>query len=65
MLPMEKSVKFTGACAKNKSWKPECVLSFNMGLADISKFYPSSLARDKILLQVLRLLSPLKLVTMI
>ena len=32
---------------RNKSWKPECVLSFNM---DISKFYPSLLARDKILI---------------
>jgi hypothetical protein len=26
------------------------VLSFNMGLADISNFYPSLLARDKILI---------------
>ena len=31
---------------RNNSWKPECVLSFN-GLVDISKFYPSPLARDK------------------
>jgi hypothetical protein len=30
---------------RNKSWKPECVLSFNMGWR-ISVFYPEPEARD-------------------
>jgi hypothetical protein len=32
---------------RNKSWKPECVLSFNMGWR-ILVFYPEPEARDKI-----------------
>ena len=32
---------------RNKSWKPECVLSFNMDLR-ILRFYPEPEARDKI-----------------
>jgi hypothetical protein len=32
---------------RNKSWKPECVLSFNMGW-QILVFYPKPEARDKI-----------------
>ena len=34
-------------CLRNKSWKSECVLSFNMGWW-ILVFYPEPDARDKI-----------------
>jgi hypothetical protein len=34
-------------CLRNKSWKPECVLSFNMGWR-ILVFYPEPEASDKI-----------------
>jgi hypothetical protein len=33
--------------SRNKSWKPECALSFNMGWR-ILAFYPEPEARDKI-----------------
>jgi hypothetical protein len=32
---------------RNKSWKPECILSFNMGW-QILVFYPKPEARDQI-----------------
>jgi len=35
-----------GVCLRNKSWKPECVLSFNMDWW-ILVFYPEPEARDK------------------
>ena len=34
-------------CLRNKSWKPECVLSFNMGWR-ILVFYPKPEVRDTI-----------------
>jgi hypothetical protein len=37
---------FSSKCLRNKSWKPECVLSFNMGWR-ILVFYPEPEARDK------------------
>jgi hypothetical protein len=47
---------------RNKSWKPECVLSFNMGWR-ILVFYPEPEARDKIPLGIISLTHVLVQVT--
>ena len=44
-------IKYRLICLRNKSWKPECVLSFNMGW-QILVYYPEPEARDNIFLLI-------------